>query len=75
MEMIMERDPLLDQLRALPTTAPSPALDLAVRSAAQQLLSPLAPPSLFYRALAPTLLSGLTAGYLFWAFQAAGALY
>jgi hypothetical protein len=74
----MERDPLLDELRCLPAIEPLPELDVRIREAAHVVLSER-PPSLherlFYRALIPALLSGVTATYLVWAVQAASALY
>lgn len=74
----MDRDPLLEQLAALPPIAPSAELDVQVRHAAHAIMTG-SNPSLFekilYRGVLPTLLSGVTATYLIWAVQAASALY
>lgn len=74
----MERDLLLDELQALPSVTPSAALDAEVRAAAHAILATPQPSLgmlIFYRGLLPTLLSGFSAAYLFWAVQAASRLY
>jgi hypothetical protein len=76
--MDLERDPLLDALRALPPLSPSASLDAEVKYAAQAVLAG-APLSLgeriVYQGIVPTLLGGVTVSYLMWAVQTASGLY